>query len=125
MTDKTLHPLYQEIDRGLAEDNYVIVNPIDHDGLVYLTPKDFKRSMDTWLNNGIKVTILHSPFSKRDVEALKSYDFKGSASGSKPVTPLKGAKGILSKRSVVLNLLSGTWNESKMISLTNSNGLDL
>jgi hypothetical protein len=124
MNWKTSHHLYPEIDRSLAESNYVIVDPLNPNGLVYLTPSDYNEASRTWLRTGTKVTVLHSPFSKKDAETLKSFDLNGPSSDNKS-KPLKGINRILSKRTVLMNMLAGSWNDTKMISLTNSNGLGL
>jgi len=124
MNKRYQHPLYQEIDIDLASNNYVIVDPVNNSGLVYLTTKDYVAASQTWARTGMKVTVLHSPFSRADAEALKSMDLKGPSSDNKS-KPLLGVNRILSKRSVLLNMLAGSWDDIKMISLTNSNGLGL
>jgi hypothetical protein len=128
MTDKTTHHLYRFIDKGLADTNYVVVDPLDSDGLIYLTPKEYKRSIQTWLSSGTDIVVLHNPNNPNDVQRLKSYDFKtSSVTSNDKNNPLykKGFGRILSKRYALLSRLEDSWTESKMISLTNFKQLDL
>jgi len=41
MNQNYFHPLYQEIDKGLAVGKFVLVDPLNPNGLIYLTPKDY------------------------------------------------------------------------------------
>nr|QDH87757.1 MAG: RNA-dependent RNA polymerase [Mitovirus sp.] len=124
--DKTSHPLYQFIDRGLAEHNYVLVDPLDPQSLLYLTPKDYRDNMKTWVRSGTDILVLFNPNNPKDVESLRSFDLKSSNTSDK-TNPLlkKGFGRVLSKRSILLNSLKSNWDEIKMISLTNKVQLGL
>jgi len=124
--DKALHPLYQFIDKVLADSNYVIVDPLDPQGLLYLTPKDYRESMRTWIRSGTQIVVLHNPTSERDKKRLLSKDNNSASSSDNKTNPLsKGYGRILSKRTVLTNMLKASWDDIKMISLANSNGLGL
>lgn len=120
---KHLHPLYGSIDRSLAVGKYVLVDPLDDSSIIYLSPKEYKNLLKTWLSSETSIEVLHNPFNKGDIASLMNENSDTASSNNNPL--LKGVKVLMTGRSKLLSVLSKRWDVHKMISLTNFNELGL